>query len=90
MPGFPAAKEGDQIVSRRIYVITKLTTSQDVWIENRPAAVMGSGDSDKAQILKGSQSVWINSKMAARATDPASTDKGPGNVVVPFSTVLIG
>jgi len=89
MPCFPAAKLGDQIVSRRTYVIATLV-EKSVLIEGRLAAVQGSGDSDKAQILGGSLTVWIGGKMAARATDPASTDKGPGNVVVASSKVLIG
>lgn len=89
MPCLPAAKLGDQIVSRRTYVIATLVESS-VLIEGRPAAVQGSGDSDKAQILSGSLTVLVGGKMAARATDPANTDKGPGNVIAPLGTVLIG
>lgn len=84
----PAAKLGDQIVSRRTYTITT-GVIPTVLIEGRPAAVLGSGDPGKAQISLGSLTVLIGNFPAARAGDPANTDKGPGTVIA-ASAVLIG
>lgn len=84
----PAAKLGDQIVSRRTYTITT-GVIPTVLIEGRAAAVVGSGDPGAAQITSGCVTVLIGNLPAARAGDLASTDKGPGTVVA-VSTVLIG
>ena len=84
----PAAKLGDQIISRRTYTITAAVIPT-VLIEGRAAAVVGSLDPGGAQITNGSLTVLIGNLPAARAGDSASTDKGPGTVVA-VSTVLIG
>ena len=84
----PAAKLGDQIVSRRTYPITA-GVIPTVHIEGRPAAVLGSGDPGKAQIITGNTTVLIGNLPAARVGDAASTDKGPGTVIA-VGTVLIG
>ncbi|MGE0885927.1 MAG: hypothetical protein AB7P14_20510 [Blastocatellales bacterium] len=84
----PAAKLGDQIVSRRTYTITA-GIATTVLIEGRCAAVLGSNDPGGAQVISGCVNVLIENRPATRAGDLASTDKGPGTVIA-IGTVLIG
>ncbi|MEO6407478.1 MAG: PAAR domain-containing protein [Burkholderiaceae bacterium] len=95
----PFAGQLDGALSSDVNIEGKPAATQGSTATNAPGHIPTAGPfqkppSDKATIVKGSASVFINGKPAARSGDPAMTCNDPADVpggsVVAVGTVSIG
>jgi uncharacterized Zn-binding protein involved in type VI secretion len=83
------------IMGKPAATLTSMATNQPAHLPTPPGTVFQIPPANLGVVIKGSATVFINGKPAARMGDQAQTCADPvpnmaAQVVVPFSTVLIG